>query len=57
MKFKIIPHGPMDKSFVITGPGDLVLDVDYDDVDHEEVDRWAFWIVETLNRKLDENGA
>jgi hypothetical protein len=48
--FRIEPHRHADKSFRIECPGDLSLDVDYDDVDHEEVDGLAVLIVSVLNR-------
>lgn len=40
---------PIDKSFLIHGPGDLTLEVDYDDVDHEEVLADAARVVRILN--------
>jgi hypothetical protein len=35
--FIIHPHGDLDKSIHVQGPGDLNFDVDFDDVNHEEV--------------------
>ena len=40
---------PGDKDILITGPGDLALYVDYDDVNHEQVFRDAKRMVEVLN--------
>jgi hypothetical protein len=40
-------HSPADKSFMIYG--ETALEVDYDDVDHEEQDRIASKIAAILN--------
>lgn len=48
--FWIEPHDYADKSFRIHGPDDLDMDVDYDDVNHEEVDALAIEVVAALNR-------
>lgn len=47
--FEIEPHTKTDKSFIVRGPGDLLLEVDYDDVDHDEVDRNVEAMVNLLN--------
>jgi hypothetical protein len=47
--FFIEKHSPIDKKFAVNGPGDLVLWVDYDDVDHDKVDADAERMVEILN--------
>jgi hypothetical protein len=47
-KFKIEPHTGIDKSFLIYNE-DISLAVDYDDVDHETVDKEARRIVKLLN--------
>lgn len=46
--FKIEPHTTIDKRFRIMGP-EIDLLVDYDDVDHKEVDRAARKLVKILN--------
>jgi hypothetical protein len=48
MAFKIQPHDHADKSFDIEGPG-IRLTVDYDDVNHDEVDELAQIVVRCLN--------
>lgn len=50
VKFLIEPHDGADKQFQIMGPPGITLLVDYDDVDHEEVDRLAGQIAEILSR-------
>jgi hypothetical protein len=47
--FEIGPHGPDAKTFNIYGPDQLLLMVDYDDVDHEAVDALAEAMVAHLN--------
>ena len=46
--FKIKKHSTIDKSFKILGP-DIDFIVDYDDVDHREVDRLVRRAVHILN--------
>jgi len=46
--FWIEKHTTVDKSFMIFGP-DIDLKVDYDDVNHKEVDKAARRIVTILN--------
>ena len=46
-KFKIKKHSEIDKSFIIDGP--LQLEVDFDDVNHQDVDAMADVIVKILN--------
>lgn len=46
------PHTTMDKRFVVQGPGDVTLYVDYDDVDHVEVDRTVAAMIDRLNRPV-----
>jgi hypothetical protein len=46
----IEPHSGVNKSFTISNPErELVLEADYDDVDHEQVDAEAKWVIDTLN--------
>lgn len=42
-------HSRIDKSFTITGPSNLSLEVDYDDVPHAEVDILVERLLEVLN--------
>jgi len=48
--FTIQPHTTIDKDFVINGPDDFNMIIDYDDVDHELVDLMANTVVAILNR-------
>lgn len=50
MTWVIHAHTHTDKSFVVedTHSG-YVMEVDYDDVDHDLVDRMTVWIVDVLN--------
>lgn len=48
--FKIERHDTADKHFGIMGGDSITLEVDYDDVDHKEVDRWVDKIVRILNK-------
>lgn len=50
MRVRVEPHTTVDKSFVIeVGKyGDLQLAVNYDDVDHETVDRMAKKLVSII---------
>jgi hypothetical protein len=52
-KFMIESHDTCDKSFRITGPsthkGGLCLNVDYDDVDYDKVEKEAEKLVRILN--------
>lgn len=50
MTWTIEPHTHADKHFTVTGPGDVRLYVDYDDVNHDEVDREIEKMVRNLNR-------
>lgn len=52
MLWKIPEHSETDKSFEISGP--IGLKVDYDDVDHEEVDAVTEKVVRILNKHWDE---
>lgn len=47
--FTIGLHNTIDKSFIIYGPDDFKMEVDYDDVDHEFQDLMAKTIVAILN--------
>lgn len=47
--FSIQPHDGIDKSFDIEGPDGFLLRVDYDDVDHGYVDKFALAMVHVLN--------
>lgn len=51
--FKIEKHTRTDKRFKITGPDDFKLLVDYDDVDHKEVDKQTKKMVDILNKHWD----
>lgn len=53
MKWTIEPHTTLDKRFQVTGPDDLVLYVDFDDVNHEEVDQQVTEMVATLNAETE----
>lgn len=44
------PYTGADKLITIVGPDELLIYVDYDDVDHDAVDRRLPGIVATLNR-------
>lgn len=48
-QWKTEPYDGADKQIVIYGPGTLLVYVDYDDVDHDEVDAMMPKIVEALN--------
>lgn len=48
-KFKIGAFDNSDKSIMITGPDGLVIEVDYDDVDHAEVNKAVKRMVDVLN--------
>ena len=50
--WKVEPHTTTDKWFPIIGPGGFELRVDYDDVDHADVDRKAENMVSALNLEL-----
>lgn len=47
--WEIEPHSKADKHFTVTGPGDFRMYVDYDDVNHEEIDATAEEMVRVLN--------
>ncbi len=47
--FNIEPHTTIDKRFEITSTEDIRIIVDYDDVNHPEVDKIAKRIVAILN--------
>lgn len=49
MKWTIEKHTELDKSFRVFGPRDIMLTIDYDDVDHEAVDLIIRNMVDTLN--------
>lgn len=49
-KFAIDEYGGHDKAILVEGPGDLRLMVDYDDVNHYEVDILLGELVRTLNQ-------
>lgn len=53
--FRIDPYKSYDKSIIIHGPGDLILEVDYDDVNHDEVEQQVSEIVSALNRHWELN--
>ena len=52
--FKIEPHTTIDKRFLIEETGNHLL-VDYDDVNHAEVDQAARKLVKILNEHWDSN--
>lgn len=49
--WSIQPHDSVDKHFEIYGPLDLVLKVDYDDVNHDQVDADTELLVAFLNEQ------
>lgn len=51
-KFEIETHDGSDKSFAILGPelGDTFISIDYDDVNHQDIDAISEVIVEILNK-------
>ena len=55
-EFKIGKHNKVDKEFILEG-GAVYAHVDYDDVDHCQVDASAEAMVEVLNNYLEEYNA
>lgn len=54
-RFEIEPHTTIDKNFKIQDNlGDLVLYVDYDDVNHRYVDRATKALVKLMNEHQEE---
>lgn len=53
MKFQILPYSTINKSIVVEGPY-LTMEVDYDDVYHEEVAAATEIVVDLLNNHLTE---
>jgi len=51
--FEVSPYTTMDKRVMITGPEDIVLYVDYDDVNHFVIDEMIQLIVNELNWVFD----
>lgn len=51
--YHLIPPDRLSKSFTITGPGDLTLEVDYDDVNRDEVLADARELVAVMNSHYD----
>lgn len=49
-KWKLRRHSQFDKQLVVDGPDDLVMYIDYDDVNHTQVLRDTRLMVKTLNR-------
>lgn len=49
-KFKSVEY---DKELVVTGPFDLNMSIDFDDVDHKEVRRQTRHLVAVLNKYWD----
>jgi hypothetical protein len=47
--FVLQPFDRYDKALVIVGPGDLELSIDYDDVDHQKVERDVHRLIILLN--------
>lgn len=47
-RWRIEPHSSVDKHFVIRGP--LNLEIDFDDVNHGEVDQFAKYVEVILNK-------
>lgn len=48
--FRLQAYGPHDKRIEIWGPDDLILYVDYDDVNHDVVDELVKTMLTVLNR-------
>jgi hypothetical protein len=48
-KFQVQSHADWDKEIVVVGPNDLMISVDYDDVDHKQVEKDIRKMVEILN--------
>lgn len=48
-EWEAVPYSMIDKVITVYGPDDLVLSVDYDDVNHEEVDKRIPWLLNVLN--------
>ena len=53
--WKILGHSEIDKSFEVDGP--LPLEIDYDDVNHDEVDFLINEVVQILNTYWNRSGA
>lgn len=53
--WKIEKHSMVDKSFKIYGPGDFTMIIDFDDVNHKEVNKITRKIVKILNRFWNED--
>ena len=51
--FVVGKHTTVDKEFVIEGPIELI--VDYDDVNHKEVDQLSRKVVQILNEHWEES--
>lgn len=51
-KWKSKRHSQIDKSFEITGPNDFKMVIDFDDVDHKEVNRVTKKMLNILNKYL-----
>lgn len=49
-QFRIEPYSQFDKRIHITGPDELRLEVDFDDVDHEPVELHVERLVAVLNQ-------
>lgn len=48
-KFQVQSHADWDKEIVVVGPNDLMISVDYDDVDHKQVEKGIRKMVKILN--------
>jgi hypothetical protein len=48
--FSIAPFKSWDKSIFIDGPFNLSLEIDHDDVDHDQVEKEAQALVDLLNK-------
>ncbi len=58
MKVWVQPHTPVDKSFqvVLGNDADLILNVDYDDVDHPTVNKMVKKLVKLIKEQWPEEG-
>jgi hypothetical protein len=49
MKFSLHPYDRYDKELVITGPAEMKIAIDFDDVDHDQVEREVGVLLRILN--------
>lgn len=51
--WRIEPHSTLDKRFRVFGPDDVLMYVDYDDVNHDQVDVTVREMISLLNEEWD----